>query len=168
VPKSAGGKILKISMNAELGEAVGYLSSPSAEAVEPKKTVVYKDRSYSDEFWRWRHYMAERIAERLDAERFGVKGLYLFGSVNSASAGPGSDIDLLVHFEGSERQRNELMHWFEGWSLCLDELNYLKTGYASGGLLSVNIITDADIAKRTALAVKIGAVTDPATPLKIK
>ena len=44
--------------------------------------------------------MAERIAAELDRERFGVVALYLFGSVKNATAGPGSDIDLLVHFRG--------------------------------------------------------------------
>ena len=49
--------------------------------------------------------MAERIAAELDAERFGVKGMYLCGSVKNATAGPGSDIDLLVHFSGNAQQR---------------------------------------------------------------
>ena len=47
--------------------------------------------------------MAERIAADLDAERFGVEALYVFGSVKNATAGPGSDIDLLIHVEGDGR-----------------------------------------------------------------
>ena len=112
--------------------------------------------------------MAEQIASNLDAERFGVSGVYLLGSTKNGTAGPGSDIDLLVHFNGSSAERDSLLQWFEGWSLCLDEINYLRTGYRSGGLLDVHIVTDDDIAKRTSFAVKIDAITDAARPLKMK
>ena len=112
--------------------------------------------------------MAERIAESLDMTRFGVEGVYLFGSTNNASAGPGSDIDLLIHFTGTPEQRKELLLWLEGWSLCLSEINYLKTGYTTSGLLDIHIVTDGDIERKTCFAVKINAVTDPAHPLKIR
>ena len=112
--------------------------------------------------------MAEHIASRLDSQRFGVKGLYVFGSTKNATAGPGSDIDMLVHFQGIESQREELMLWLEGWSLCLDEMNYLQTGYKTGGLLDVHLVTDEDIANKTSYAVKIGAITDAARPLPLQ
>ena len=62
------------------------------------------------------------------------------GSTKNNTAQPGSDIDLLVHFEGTDSQRKELENWFEGWSLALDEMNYLRTGYKAGGLLDVHFI----------------------------
>ena len=175
VLKASHGKVLKIVMNAELEEALGYLESPSERRADSyEKTVkpvrIEKDTefNYDDRYWRWRYHMAERIAANLDPKRFGVKGMYLFGSTNNGTAGPGSDIDLLVHFDGSERQREELLQWLQGWSLCLAEMNYQRTGYLSDGLLDVHIITDEDIAKKTAFAVKIDAITDPAQPLKLK
>ena len=79
-----------------------------------------------------------------------------------------SDIDILIHFRGAEKQQADLMTWLEGWSLCLDEINYLKTGYRTGGLLDVHIITDEDIQNRTSYAVKIGAVTDAARKIPMK
>jgi predicted nucleotidyltransferase len=111
--------------------------------------------------------MAESVASRLDASRFGVKALYLFGSTKNATAGPASDIDLLVHFSGTEKQRRDLEQWFEGWSLSLSEINYLRTGYRTDSLLDVHIVTDEDIANRTSYAVKIGAVTDAARELPL-
>jgi predicted nucleotidyltransferase len=90
------------------------------------------------------------------------------GSTVNGTAGPCSDLDLLVHFTGSTEQRENLMLWFEGWSLSLAEMNYLRTGYETGGLLDVHLITDDDIAARTSYAVKIDAVTDPARPLQMK
>jgi len=109
--------------------------------------------------------MAEHIASQLDPERFGVKRFYVFGSTKNATAGPKSDIDILVHFVGTKKQRNDLMLWLEAWSLSLDEMNYQRTGQRTGGLLDIHVVTDEDIANKTSYALKIGAVTDAARPL---
>lgn len=175
VADAAEGNLLHIAMNAELEEALGYFAPHTAEKEFPLDHVMrvkntQKDVGirFDDSFWRWRSYMAERLAAGLDPDRFGVKAVYLFGSTNSGTAGPGSDIDIIIHFQGSEEQRKNLLNWMEGWSLCLSEANYLKTGYSSNGLLDIHIITDEDIVKRTSYAVKIGAITDPAHMLKLK
>jgi pyruvate,water dikinase len=118
--------------------------------------------------WAWRMYMAECIAAQLDPERFGVSALYVLGSAKNATAGPSSDIDLLVHFRGNERQRADLVLWFEGWSLCLDEVNFLRTGCRTGGILDVHLVTDEDVAQRSSFAVKIGAATDAARLLPLR
>ena len=116
----------------------------------------------------WRLDMAERLASQLEGPRFGVAALYLVGSVKHATAGPASDIDLLVVFNGTAEQRRELLCWLEGWSLCLDEINAARTGYRSGGLLDVHIVTADDMAQWTSFGVKIGSATDPARPLRLK
>jgi pyruvate, water dikinase len=131
--------------------------------------VVWKGSEQgSDNYWPWRLRMAEYIASQIDPDRFGVKAFYIFGSTKTGKAGPGSDIDVLVHFIGTEEQRQELTTWLEAWSLCLDQMNYLQTGYRSGGLLDTHIITDEDIERKTSYAVKIGAVTDAARPLPLR
>jgi predicted nucleotidyltransferase len=94
--------------------------------------------------------------------------MYVIGSVKNATAGPQSDIDLVVHFQGTKKQRQELLLWFEGWSFSLAEINFQRTGYRTDGLLDIHIITDEDIAKKTSYAVKIGAPTDAARPLRLK
>lgn len=167
VPQVAGGMVLRILMNAEMEQAVGYLAPPQAEIEVPPVTIEMPGQR-KDEYWRWRFSVVERIASELDGERFGVAGLYVFGSTKNATAGPGSDIDLIVHFQGTPAQQTQLLHWLEGWSLCLAEMNYIRTGYRSGGLLDVHIVTDDDIANRTGFAAKIGAVTDAARPLTMK
>ena len=167
VVNSSSGSILKVINNAELGLAYGYLNSPTKEVdieIEYKEQV---DRTSSDH-WRWRTKMAEKIAAELDGQIFGVKGLYLFGSSKNAVAGPGSDIDLIVHYDKKLGRLNELKLWFEGWSLCLSEMNFLRTGYKSDGLLDVHYVNDEDIRNRSSYAVKIGAVSDAAKPLKLK
>jgi len=167
IPKSTDGLVLKVLMNAELNEAMGILAEPATEAVATPEMAAGRESS-SDGSWIWRFKMAEYIASQLDGERFGVEGFYVFGSTKNATAGLKSDIDILIHFRGSEAQRKKLETWLEAWSLCLDEMNYLKTGYRTGGLLDVHIVTDEDIANKTSYAVKIGAVTDAARQLPMK
>ncbi|MFA6736760.1 MAG: hypothetical protein WCR87_07565, partial [Saccharofermentanales bacterium] len=65
-------------------------------------------------------------------------------------------------------RKGELDLWLKGWSSALAEMNYLKTGYKTGGLLDVHYITDKDIEERTSFAVKLGSVYDPAYPLKVR
>ena len=111
--------------------------------------------------------MAEHIAASLDAKQFGVAGLYVFGSTKNRTAGPDSGIDLLVHVRGTPAQRVELERWLDGWSRCLDEFNCQRTGCRRGGLLDIHFVTDEDIASKTGVALKIGAVTDAARQLPI-
>ena len=122
----------------------------------------------SDSHWIWRKKMTDIIGEKLDLERFGVKGIYLIGSTKNATAGPASDIDLMVHVGSDQAKINELKAWMEGWSLCLSEMNYLKTGYRTNGLIDLHIVTDEDIKNKTSYAVMIGNHTDAAKPIKIK
>jgi predicted nucleotidyltransferase len=164
VGKKVENQVLHIAMNAQLDKALGFLSTESEITLSPETMRTYVDTK-STNYWAWRFQMAEHIASQLDPERFGVKGFYIFGSTKNATAGPESDIDLLIHFDGSKKQRSELMLWLEGWSLSLDEMNYHRTGRRTGGLLDVHIVTDEDIANKNSYALKIGAVTDAARPL---
>ncbi|MBN1826937.1 MAG: nucleotidyltransferase domain-containing protein [Candidatus Eisenbacteria bacterium] len=166
VPAAAEGRILRVLQNAELDEAVAFLVPPAEGPRGKLESGTGSDTPRKPvQYWQWRMKMAERIAEEMDGERFGVKAMYVFGSTKNATAGPGSDIDLLIHFHGGEGRRLELLSWLEGWSLCLAEMNYLRTGYRSEGLLDAHLVTDEDIAARTSYAVKIGAVTDSAREL---
>ncbi|PIV81087.1 pyruvate, phosphate dikinase, partial [bacterium CG17_big_fil_post_rev_8_21_14_2_50_64_8] len=164
VPEVTEGRILRILFNADLDEAVAYLADPGGELVslQPAAGEVHKPM---DQFWRWRRQMVDRIAAELDREKMGVKAFYLFGSVKNASAGPASDIDLLVHVTGDKSKEKELLDWLDGWSRCLAEFNYQRTGYRTDGLLDVHLVTDKDIENRSSFAVKIGAVTDAAQEL---
>jgi pyruvate,water dikinase len=167
VPRATDGQVLRVLMNADLDEAVGVLVPPAAEPPTADEIEALHEPQRGQD-WRWRYRMAERIAAEIDPDRFGVYGLYLIGSVKNATAGPASDIDILVHFRGSESQRAALELWLQGWSLCLSEMNYLRTGYKSDGLLDAHIVTDEDIASGTSFAVKINAVTDAARRLSLR
>jgi predicted nucleotidyltransferase len=177
VPASRGGLILRVLMNGELDEAVGVLCE--ADCPDPVQlpapvgpTVDASSggarTSGSDDHWAWRMAMAERIAGRLDAERFAVRGIWVYGSTKNATAGPDSDLDLLVHFDGDGGQRQELLAWLEGWGLALTEANFLRTGRRVEDLLDVELVSDEDIAGHRGRAAKIHAVTDAARPLPLR
>jgi hypothetical protein len=166
VPRASGGQVLEVLMNAELDEAVGILVPPrETPAAKPAPAGVSPQLREDHSGWRLR--MAERLASELYPGRLGVVGLWIDGSVKSGSAGPESDIDLLVHFRGQPAERRELEAWLDGWSRCLSEMNFLRTGCRTTGLLDARILTDEDFVSRTSHAVKVGAVTDPARPLAL-
>ncbi|MBK7092712.1 MAG: nucleotidyltransferase domain-containing protein [bacterium] len=166
VPRSAGGQVVHVLMNAELDKAVAMLAAPRARVQGEWHEPLLTEAS-GEHYWRWRFAIAEQIAAMIDPDRFGVLGFYLFGSTKNANAKPGSDIDILIHFAGTANQRQELESWLEGWSLCLSEVNFERTGLRVNKILDVHIVTDEDIANKNSYALKIGAVTDAARPLPI-
>jgi hypothetical protein len=93
IPRATGGLILRVLMNADLDEAIGFLAEPAVEIRSSSASQDHGEKQ-SENFWAWRLEMAEHIASQLDPERFGVKGFYVFGSTKNATAGPGSDIDI--------------------------------------------------------------------------
>jgi hypothetical protein len=76
----------------------------------------------------------------MDIKRFGVEGVYVFGSTELGTAGPGSDIDLIVVCATDSQKRRDLQNWLEGWSLCLGEVSFQLYGLPSSGLLDVKFM----------------------------
>jgi hypothetical protein len=165
--ESTGGLNLRVFINADIDEAMGMFTAPSGEGITEKGLKETFEYHQSDH-WRWRMKMAEKIASELDGEKLGVKDIYVFGSTKNAASGPGSDIDLIVHIDKAKCKISELDMWFEGWGLALSEVNYLRTGVQSSGLLDIHYVNDDEVKKKTGFAAKIGAVTDAARQLKMK
>ena len=147
-----------------------------------RKTVAYlgdetsglKDEQIlppvSDKHWKWRYQMAGLIAGQMDLNSFGVKAVYLIGSAKNATAGPASDLDLLVHFEGDRRQRELLVSWVDGWSRCMAETNYRMTGYRMDqGMIDLHIVTTRELKSNdSSFATMIGSTENPAKLLRSK
>jgi len=135
----------------EIKKSLSYLRS--------QKKLANPDKSYleteKDEYWKWRMHMVELIAGQLDAAKLGVEKMYVTGSTWHATAGPASDIDIIVLFAGSSQQENLLRAWFEGWSLCISEMNYVRTGYKTDGMIDLHIVTQKDIENKSSFAVMI-------------
>ena len=168
VPGNTDGQFLRVLMNADQDHAVGFLGPGVATPVADQPETEIADSPLEDH-WRWRYSMARKIARDTASRTKDIKAIYLLGSTKNRNAGPSSDIDLMIHFAGDPIQRRELETWLDGWSQCLAEINYLRTGeQARKGLLDVQIITDQDIALGNSYAMKIDAVTDPAEKLPLK
>jgi len=166
VPAASAGDVLRVYLNADQDSALAVLEPESEESrqqTEPVSEPLHEPR----QFWRWRFRMAECMVRALDAERFSVKGVYLYGSVKSGTARPDSDIDLLVHFDGNQVQLYQLEAWFKGWSEALAEVNYSRTGVRMAEMLDVTYLSEAEVAAGVGLAGLIGAVTNAARPLAL-
>jgi hypothetical protein len=158
-------RVSRYLFNLQLENTLNLFQNNSIQEEHPPEHIL---PSSHDSYWLWRKKMAETIVSKMDFERFGVKGVYLIGSTKTAEAGPASDIDLLIHVRDKHLPILQLKAWMEGWSLCLAEMNYEKTGYHSDGLLDIHLITDEDIKKKTSYAVMIGSPYNSATPIKVK
>jgi len=136
-----------------------------------KSLLLLKDKEKSSGFtdsellgqnqdfhWKWRYHMTEILVNKMDYQKLGVVKCYLIGSVKNAESGPGSDIDLLIHFNGDEVQQALLEQYIKGWSYSLAEYNYQKTGYESkDGLIDMHLITENDMINKSSYAVMIGS-----------
>jgi pyruvate,water dikinase len=144
------GGTLSVIMDGETNEALAFLHPP--------------------DHWNWRMKKVEEIAEKLDAEAYGVEAMYLIGSTKTGEAGPASDIDLIVHFKGTDEQREMLLSWFRKQGKKIDQENKERTGIETGDLLDIHLITDTDIRKRTSWASHITSpyMTVKKVPLKRK
>jgi len=137
----------------------------SEEAI--KKNEVQYLKNFNDEHWKWRLRMVQNIADKTNFEYYGLKAMYIIGSTKEAKAGPASDIDLLVHFNGTEYQKNLFKSWIDGWNHSLSEINRQKTGYKlEDGIIDLHIVTNEDIKNNTSFAVMIENINNPARLLK--
>ena len=166
IPSTSDGYNLSICMNSDLSQAMAFLTPHRIKLSRQPKVLEYEDYTGDDKAWRWRSHMAEQMAAKIDSTRLGVKGFYLFGSTALGTAGPGSDIDIIIHFDGDDSQRTELVSWLDGWSMSLAEINYMNTGYRMDKILDIHIITDEDIKNKDSFAIKINHPVDPAISLK--
>jgi pyruvate,water dikinase len=142
------GGTLSVIMDGEANEALAYL--------KPADHLT------------WRTMKIDEITQALDPELYGIQGMYLIGSTKDGSAGPTSDIDLLVHFKGTDEQKDKLMAWFDEWGKKLAKENKERTGYDTEGLLDVHIITDEDIRRKSSWASHITSPYQTVRKLTLK
>jgi hypothetical protein len=101
-------------------------------------------KTNNDMHWKWRMRMALALASKLDLKSYGIISIYLIGGTKDATSGPGSSLELLVHFQGTDNQKQLLINWIDGWSLGLSEFNFAQTGYRVDNLIDLHIINDHD------------------------
>ena len=148
----------------KLKETITYLEK---KEIPKNNNIDEMLASSSEEHWKWRMNMVEKIISKIDKEKLGIKNIYLIGSTKNAEAGPKSDIDFIIHFAGNENQKEKILAWFEGWGFCLDEFNYYRTGHKTNdSLIDLHIITDEDIKNKDSFATMINSSYNSARLLK--
>ena len=135
-------QLSQYTFNRKIKETIRFINEDSDESEQSDQLL----KPRSDFHWQWRFKMAEEIVKRTDFEDYGIEAIYLIGSVKEATAGPRSDIDLLVHFRGNQEQEKCFRSYIQGWSQSLSKLNKDKTGLnMEEGIIDLHIITDIDI-----------------------
>ncbi|MFW6196225.1 MAG: PEP/pyruvate-binding domain-containing protein [Thermoplasmatota archaeon] len=129
------GGTMSVVMDGEANEALAYLKRP--------------------DHWDWRMEKVHEIGEAIDPEIYNVKKMYVIGSTKDGSAGAGSDIDLLIHFDGNAEQKDKLKGWLNKWDKELCKENEKRTGLRTESMLDIHIITDEDLENETSWATHI-------------
>ncbi len=147
IPDISQGGTISVIMDGEANSALAYIMPP--------------------DHWVWRMKKVEEIAKAMDAALYGVEALYVFGSTNEATAGPESDIDLLIHFQGNDEQRENLLSWLHEWDVKIAEENSERTGLSTEKILDIHIITDDDILKKNSWATHINSMDGAAKKISL-
>ncbi len=144
VPESFKGKRLRVLMNADKNEAAAFLSSTKFK-LNKSSNGNNVEKSINLEPWQLRMEIAELIASNIKQGELGVLGIYLIGTVFNKSASVGSDIDLLVQYNGKSENKEKLEIWFDAWNKSLSEMLFNETGIRLKNFIDVIYITDDDI-----------------------
>lgn len=139
VRETTNGNILRILMNSDEERAIAFFTSGE---ITTKYHNTEAPKANTTEAQSWRSRMVEAFVSSIDTTRFGVVGIYITGSVLDGTAKPSSDIDLVVHFEGTETQKNELLIWCEGWNTVLSHINYNRSGFKIDKLLDILLVDE--------------------------
>ena len=124
-PSATGGKVLRVLMNADLDEAVGFLATPvrRTAAAEDGDGAV-RDRQRGPLALAAAHGRAHGRPARPRALR--RQGHVRVRQHQERHRRPGQRHRPAGPFPGHRRRRrSELVLWLEGWSLCLAEINLL-------------------------------------------
>ncbi|MGD8780182.1 MAG: PEP/pyruvate-binding domain-containing protein [Ignavibacteria bacterium] len=163
IPKSNNGKILKVYMNGDLDKALAVIKNVEDEISRPASSLNINNEYPAIDHWTWRKEMLNKMIEKLDAKKFGIKKIYLVKDKNNPAAN--SHINLIVHTTDDVKKNELFANWIEGWSYALSEMNFQKTSVKTNGLLKIKFMSDVDIKKKTPIAKKIKSVTDPVMEL---
>ncbi len=145
IPKETNGKVLRIFNNTQLGVSIGLLSESSISPVfliNQRKDI---SKLKIEEPWEIRWKFVEKLVNKISPIKFGIKGIYLYGTVFTKSASDTSDVDLLVHYDGDPLHKELMDAWFEPWNIMLQEIIYINTGFLRPKPLDVHYITDQEL-----------------------
>lgn len=148
----------------KLKVTIDYLKSHKLDELPTDLPELLKPNN--DIHWKWRMSMTLNMAQKIELDKFGITSFYLIGSTKDATAGPDSDLDLLVYTNGNEMQIKLLQEFFKGWSFGLSEYNYALTGYRIDKFIDLHLVSDNDNESKARYNSIIDDIDRPAILLK--
>jgi predicted nucleotidyltransferase len=122
----------------------------------PSRTSGRVPRMMQDYHWKWRLLLAQLLAYTTNLEYYGIDEIYIIGSTKEANAQLSSDLDLVVHWNGEQDQKQEMLAWFEHWESMLHALYTEQFGHRiPARFLDYHIVTEEDRRRQTSYAVMI-------------
>lgn len=103
----------------------------------------------------WRRFYTAKLVGKMDMVEFGVKAVYLIGSVESYGAGKCSDIDLIIQLIGDAKPKASLVEWLQKWDARLCQISELYTSKELSRLLDIHFVNDKDIQEASCFATKM-------------
>ncbi len=149
VAKETNGKILRVISNSEQSVSIAFLFESSIAPIYKlyQTTSTTKTAPSLEEPWEIRWKFVERMIRYLRPQKYGVKAVYLFGTVFSKTASATSDVDLLFYIDGNIENLIKLEVWLEPWNALLKELIFLHTGFRHPNPLDVKYIKPNELTK---------------------
>lgn len=144
VQKETNGKILRILTNGDLNLAVGFFVESQTSPIYYLSSEKEQKELQLEEPWEKRWKFIEKMLDALNFNKYGIRAIYLFGTVYNRTAKESSDIDLLVHYDGGQENLIALKAWFEPWNFLLQEIIFTTTGFRLKKALDVHYVTDAE------------------------
>ena len=164
LPERYNGRTMSIRLNGDTEECMAFLQSDAT--IQPIQQAEPARKTQEEEEWRWRRFMVQSMADELDMEALGIKGVYLYGSTQSKTAQIDSEIELLFHVNGNKSQKKQLEQLIDTWSTALGKFNFIRTGCDKEKLLDAQVVTDKDIEENTPYGLKITSPAHPALLLR--
>jgi len=114
-----------------------------------------------------RDEICRNAVDNLDLTSFGISAIYLIGSVKSFTSGIGSDIDLIINYDGLKESSEKIKIWFQAWSASItSNSNYEKSIQINGSLFDLHFITTKDIEEKNSYAIMIDSMYNNAKLIK--
>jgi len=114
-----------------------------------------------------RNDICTKAVDALDFTSFGISAIYLIGSVKSFTSGIGSDIDLIINYNGSTENFEKITIWFQAWSASVaTNSDYEKSIQIDGSLFDLHFITKKDIIEKNSYAIMIDSMYNNAKLIK--
>jgi hypothetical protein len=143
-------------LNAITRHIAMFLSLPA-----PEKERKEKPESH----WEWRLRMANELCRFTPFHDLRISAIYVAGSTKNATAGPASDIDLIIVHQASDTTAIEA--YMRGWSHSLAVWNEARTGIQQpDGLLDLHLLHENELQSENSWATMLRSSENSARLLK--